>query len=407
MSPEEFAKIAVEYLRAQGETRPIEHDGPRDQLVVGAPPQPVSFIFLGHARKEYGELPRAERERVLGRRLWATVHRAEADTLEQLKRGVLPRLRDRAWFSAVRRQAELELGADEDAIDELMLPHQPLNEELAVHLAFELPTSVTEIGSDRLAAWGIDFRALLEQAKDNLRRRSVLAFEEAAPGVFLSPFRDTFDATRLVLPELFRALEVRGTPVVLAPTHDSVFVAGDGDPGGLMQIAIYAEEALTEPRANSATAFRLEGDAWRPWLPPRQHLAWPKFKMLSLQTLASAYSRQKEVLDALLQANGHEIAVATLRAFRTAAGDVFTATAWLQDTEALLPQTDRIDFVKVGADGTPDANQVWSTSFDVARRTLGELMQPIGDLPERWRVRGFPTLEQLEAMAHEGQLAPS
>ena len=171
-----------------------------------------------------------------------------------------------------------------------------------------------------------------------------------------------------------------------------------------MQIAIYAEEALMEPRANTATAFRLEEGRWRPWMPPRTHLAWPKFKMLALQTLASAYSRQKEVLDALLQANGHEIAVATLRAFRTTAGDVYTATAWLQDTEALLPQTDRIDFVRLGPDGTPDTNQVWSTTFEVARRTVGELMQPIGDLPERWRVKGFPTPAQLETMAQEGQL---
>jgi hypothetical protein len=197
---------------------------------------------------------------------------------------------------------------------------------------------------------------------------------------------------------------VRGAPVVVAPTHDSVFVSGEDDPGGLMQIAIYAEEALMEPRANTATAFRLEGDAWRPWLPPRQHLAWSKFKMLQLQTLASAYSRQKDVLDALLQANGHEIEVATLRAFRTASGDVYTATAWVQDAEALLPQTDRVDFVRRGQDGAADPSQVWSTSFDIARRTLGELMKPIGDVPERWRVSGFPTTQQLEAMAREGQL---
>jgi hypothetical protein len=404
MSPEEFAKTAADYLRAQGEVRPIALDGLRDQLVVGTPPGPVSFIFLGHARKEYGGLPRAERERVLGRRLWAAIRRDGVGTLEQLQRAVMPRLRDRAWFSAVRRQAELELGADEEAIDELMLPHLALNEELAVHLAFELPTSVTEIGPDRLAAWGLEFEAVLAQARENLRRRSTLTFEEAAPGVFISPYRDTFDATRLLLTDLFRGLQVRGAPVVLAPTHDSVFVSGEDDPGGLMQIAIYAEEALMEPRANTATAFRLEGDAWRPWLPPRQHLAWSKFKMLQLQTLASAYSRQKEVLDALLQANGHAIEVGSLRAFRTASGDVYTATAWVQDAEALLPQTDRIDFVRRGPDGAADPSQVWSTSFDIARRTLGELMKPIGDVPERWRVNGFPTTQQLEDMAREGQL---
>jgi hypothetical protein len=47
---------------------------------------------------------------------------------------------------------------------------------------------------------------------------------------------------------------------------------------------------------------------------------------------------------------------------------------------------------------------VWSTTFEVARRTLGAAMQPIGDVPERWRVSGFPTPEELEAMAREGEL---
>jgi hypothetical protein len=107
---------------------------------------------------------------------------------------------------------------------------------------------------------------------------------------------------------------------------------------------------------------------------------------------------------ALLESNGHEILVATLRAFRSPGGDVFTACAWQDGLEALLPQTDRIDFVRPGEGTSPQAAKVWSTSFDVARRTLPELMQPIGDLPERWRVKGFPTDAQLEQMALEGKL---
>ena len=101
---------------------------------------------------------------------------------------------------------------------------------------------------------------------------------------------------------------------------------------------------------------------------------------------------------------GHEILVATLRAFRAPSGDVFTACAWQDGLEALLPQTDRIDFVRPGAANTPSSAKVWSTTFAIARKTLGELMQPIGDLPERWRVKGFPTDSQLEQMALEGKI---
>ena len=403
---DEFATVCTDLLRAKGEVRPITADARRDRLVVGSGDGPISFIHLLHARPEWDAAPMGARNRVLHRRFWSSIRQDESAPRSDLVMGsVLPRIRDRAWFSAVRRQAELELGADESAIEEVMLPHVTLNDELAAHLAYELPSSVTEVGTDRLQAWGQTFEVLMERAKQNLLKISNLPFEESAPGVFVSPFHDTLDASRMLLPQLFRALKVKGRPVAIAPTHDISFCTGEDDVEGLQQLAAWSEEALLEPRAHSAFCFVLnEKDQWQPWLPPKGHPAYAKLKLLALQTTASAYSRQKEILEALLESNGHEILVATLRAFRSPAGEVFTACAWQDGMEALLPQTDRIDFVRPGPENTPASAKVWSTTFEIARKTLGDLMQPIGDLPERWRVKGFPTDAQLESMATEGKL---
>lgn len=402
----DFAQVAVAYVKAQGERRPVTVDAARDRLVLGEAPGPVSFVYLGHARREFAEAPAGEQDRVLARRFWSSVHTDAEPDPKRVLRGILPRLRDRAWFSAVRRQAELELGADEGAIDEVMLPHRVLNDELAAHLAWELPTSMMEIGPDRLDAWGVSFEAAWSQAKANLKAKSTRAYDMPAPGLYVSPYHDGFDATRMVLPELFRALELKGRPVVLAPTHDILFATGDEDVDGLTQAAAWAEEALLEPRAHSAIAFRLEEGGWRPWMPEKGHPAWAKLKLLALQTLASAYARQKEVLESLLEANGHELFVGTMRAFRGPSGDIFTACAWTEGVEALLPRTDRIDFVRLGPTGTSAGGQVWSTSFELALETVPELMAPSGDLPERYRVHGFPAAEQLEAMAQAGKLQP-
>ena len=402
---DEFAQVCAEVLRARGEARPISFDPKHDRLVVGDGEAGMSFVSLVHARNEWDAAPAGGRPRVLHRRFWSSVRGDSATSRDQVLRGVLPRRRDRAWFSAVRRQAELELGADETAIDEVTLPNRVVNDELAAHLAYDLPSSVTEIGPDRLDAWELSFDALYDRAVENLKALSGVPFEEAAPGVFISPFHDTLDATRMLLPELFSRLNVKGRPIAIAPTHDAVFVTGEDDAEGLEQLAVWTEEALLEPRAHSAIAFRLSPEnKWETWLPPKGHRAYAKLKLLALQTVASAYSRQKEVLEALLESNGHEILVATLRAFRSPAGDVFTACAWQDGLEALLPQTDRIDFVRPGPGNTASSAKVWSTTFDVARRTLGDLMQPSGDVPERWRVSGFPTDAQLEQMAAEGKL---
>jgi hypothetical protein len=403
MSRDDFARLASDYLREQGESRPVRYDDARDRLVVGDGDW-ISFIGLHHALSEYDAASPAEKPRVLARRFWSSIRRDGPVSEVDVIRSVLPRVRDRAWFSAVRRQAELELGADEEAIDEVVLPHRVLNAELAAHLAFDLPTSVMEFGPDRLEAFGLEFEALFDRAIQNLRERPRLDFEQPDTSVaaFVSPYRDGFDATRLLLTERFLELPVNGRPVVLAPTHDVLLVAGDEDESALEAIATWGEQALLEPKPHTAHAFRWDGERWQPWLPVRTHRAWQKLRVLQLQSFASAYARQKEVLEALLQANGHSIFVATLRAFRTPGGDIFTSTAWTQGVEALLPQTDRIDFVKTPLDGK--GGKTWSTTFEVARNLVPHLMEATGDTPERWRVIGFPTDEELEEMSAAGRL---
>ncbi|MCA3011508.1 MAG: hypothetical protein INH41_03820 [Myxococcaceae bacterium] len=400
-SREDFARLASEYLRVQGEHRPVRYDAPRDRLVVGEGDF-ISFIGLQHGLAEYDAVPHAEKPRVLARRLWSSIRRDSPLDEVNVIRSIVPRLRDRAWFSAIRRQAELELGADEEAINEVMLPHRVLNAELAAHLAFDLPTSVMEFGPDRLEAFGLDFDELFDRAVQNLRERPRLDFDhpDAAVAAFVSPYRDGFDATRMLLTERFLELPVRGNPVVLSPTHDIVLVAGDDDEVALEAIATWGEQALLEPKPHTAHAFRWDGTTWTPWLPPPGHRAWQKLKVLQLQSFASAYARQKEVLEALLQGNGHSLLVSSLRAFRTPRGDIFTSTAWTEGVDALLPQTDRIDFVTVGG----SAGRTYSTTFEVARQTVPHLMSPTGDTPERWRTSGFPTVDELSQMAEAGRL---
>jgi hypothetical protein len=402
LSRADFAQLAMEYLRAQGEARPVRYDESRDRLVVGETDW-ISFISLGHALNEFEASPVAEKQRVLARRFWSSVRRSQGPSEVEVIRSILPRVRDRAWFSVIRRQAELELGADEEAIDDVVLPHRVLNDELAAHLAFDLPTSVMEIGADRLEAFGLGFDELFSRALVNLSERPRIDFEQPDPSVaaFVSPYRDGFDATRMLLVDTFRALPLNGRPVALAPTHDIVLVAGSEDAAALDAIAQWAEQALLEPKPHTAVAFQLGDEGWMPWLPDRSHRAWQKLRILQVQTFASACARQKEVLEALLQANGYAIHVANLRAFRTPGGDIFTSSSWNQGAETLLPETDRIDFIKTDSSGD---GKVWSTTFGTAKKVVGRLLESTGDTPERWKTSGFPTDEELERMATEGKL---
>lgn len=401
----DFAKRVVEFFAAQGEVRPVAFDSAQGRLLVGSAPGPISFVSLGHAYDEYCEASGGERQSVLLRRFWSSIEARHVPHGERFSRHVLPRVRDRAWFSAVRRQAELELGGDTGAVDEVMLPFKELNDELGVHLAYELPTSVMELGPDRLVAWGKGFDEVLVCAVDNLAARSHRPLELVAPGVYASSYQDGLDASRMLLRGLFDDLPLKGAPIALAPTQDTLLVTGEDDQEGLEQMAVLAEEAIMRPRAHTAVAFRLEDDRWVPFMPPRDNPVWSRFRLLALQTLASAYARQKDILESLLRGTTRAAEVVGLRAFRDPAGEVLTACTWLQGAHALLPRTDRIDFAESSGLDTPQGPKVWSTSFEVALATVGDFMQPTGDIPERYLVHRFPSEQQLQAMVRAGNLA--
>lgn len=402
LSREEFAQVALKYVQSQGDSRPVAYDSQFFRLVIGHPEGPTSFAFLGHAYDEHvnGERP----ERILSRRLWSSIRRdGDAPVSLSLTR-VLPRLRDLAFFSLVRRQAELEFGGDAEAIEAMLLPHTKYNEALAIQPVYELPSSVSELEGEHLAGWRQPLEQVLAHAMQNLAERSQHPFQNPMPGVYVGPWHDGFDSSRMLLPELFTRLELKGAPVAMVPTHGVLLVTGDADPEGLLQVATWAEETLNEPRNNTGLAFRFDGSTWHPWLPERESPAFLKLRMLALQTNASLYARQQEVLEALLDANGHDIFVGGLRAFRTAQGDIFTSCAWTEGVDALLPVTDRIDFVRMPAERSSAQAQVWSTTWQAAQRLIGDLMEDTGDVPPRIRASRFPTDAQLEQLAAEGAL---
>ena len=53
---------------------------------------------------------------------------------------------------------------------------------------------------------GMDFEALMARAKENLKASSTVPLQEAAPGVYVSPYHDTMDASRMLLTDLFKGL---------------------------------------------------------------------------------------------------------------------------------------------------------------------------------------------------------
>ncbi|MEI8375690.1 MAG: hypothetical protein WCJ35_22945 [Planctomycetota bacterium] len=107
------------------------------------------------------------------------------------------------------------------------------------------------------------------------------------------------------------------------------------------------------------------------------------------------YSEQKELLDKLHEQTGEDLFVASFSAMEHKnTGYLRSYCVWTKNTISLLPVAERI--VLGGPDQAP-VMAPWEKVVEIA----GDLMVPMGVYPERYRVDGFPSADQLAAMGNE------
>ena len=234
----------------------------------------------------------------------------------------------------------------------------------------------------------------------------------------MSPYRDTHDASRLVLHDLIWQLPVRGKHVAAIPNRNVLIVTGDEDVDNLEAMAALTRQVLTEPRAMTGTVFRLDGTAWHPFLPPADSSAhWP-LRSIAMESTARDYAEQKEALERLHAATGADVFVAKQTLMRREDSSLYTCAVWVEDvTDGLLPHAD-----SVSLGGVRDGQQVnlgfalWGRppsggrASDGADRPVPAPMArpivPFGRRVERHHLdRGADVTDQWDAKLYDGRHA--
>ena len=106
------------------------------------------------------------------------------------------------------------------------------------------------------------------------------------------------------------------------------------------------------------------------------------------------YGDQKPLLEQLYQQQGDDVFVASCSGI--SGGDIAGSASycvWAKGVVSLLPKTDKIAFME--GEGLQPAIVDW----DQASAVVGDLMELQEIYPVRYRVEGFPTSEQLAALA--------
>jgi uncharacterized protein YtpQ (UPF0354 family) len=389
---DEFARLIADALHKAGEKAELRYDATEFRLLTeGESPHIFNLI---NAYNEYCATPADNRANVFRNfiRTWfAHQHKEAPESFDDVHPDLLPTVRSRSYYERAKLQMKLDGMPDAD------WPYLVLAEHFAIGLVYDLPESMMMIQQHHLTDWGVTFEDALEAACKNLAEISQHQFETPAPGVWVSPWRDNHDTARLLLAGLIEHHEVQGAPVAVIPNRDTLILTGSEDEAGLARMAALAEKAREHPRPISCIPLRLEDDHWVPFMPEQDHPQFAAFKMLWIQSLGMDYEDQAEGLKALYEKTGEDIFVATFSAVKMKeTGQVVSYCVWSQGVDSLLPRTDQIFFFRPS--GAENGDIVATPTWEQVQEAAGSLLEKTDMYPERYRVKSFPTEQQLAAL---------
>jgi uncharacterized protein YtpQ (UPF0354 family) len=391
MTPDKFAAMMIDALRQAGLEEPIEYNEDSFSLRVGGSRK----INLANAYRDYQEAPSHVRHQVVEHYAYGVFVSPRELTPEDFAEAaphLRPVVRGRMYPEYVRMQAEI----DDDPWVET--PSRVIGEHFVEMLAYDMPNRILYLPKSRFDAWGVSVEEAFDVAHENMRAIGG-AFEGTTGHIYVGGWDDSYAASRIVIPEMIRKLQVQGKPVVAMPNAEFLIVAGTDDEAALLHMGKMISEAERQPKFESGIVLSLEDEGWRPFLPPESSDAHELLYRHRVASLWRDYDEQKRLLEKVYETRGLDIHIATFAAHEDrVTHELSTVAIWVEDVVALLPRGENVAFVR----GDPDDPVVvgvaaWECVVDVAGGLLSE-----SDLwPERWRVESFPTQEQLDAMELE------
>jgi hypothetical protein len=384
-----FARRLLRGLREAGDVRSFRFDEEKFSLVEEGVPQP-NVLYLHNIHAEYEAAPSGVREAVLQRFVRSMLPYALPETWSEAAPLVRARVTDRGGFEQVALRARLS------GMDFPSTPYIPLAEHLALALVIDLPDAIISVSWDECARWKVSRSQALEVAVENLARLSREDFERQG-ALFVSPWRDNYDASRLVLIESIAELPVKGRTVALLPHRDHLLITGSEDVEGLTRLADEGEALASAPRFLGFFPVVLEEGTWRVFRLDEAHPLYARYRTIEVQQQVRLHAEQKELLDALYERTGEDVHVATFQGIHSE-GRTFSYATWTKEVHTLLPRTDVVVLVDLDA---PEAEPL-KVQWDALERHAGHLLVPEGTLyPARYRVKDFPSEEVLAMLRGE------
>lgn len=392
--PDRFARIVQRAMRRAGVDEPIAYDRENFMLIIGTGGT-EGKLYLGNVYQDYCQSPRSQRDKAVLNRIVASMAEPMTEipkSFDEIRSQLLPKVRERYYGENLKLLGRLEGGEGIQPASQVLVEH------FSLELVIDLPHAMAMVMEPHLQEWGVSFDQCLAVAKENLWKISNERWQTIADGVYASPWQDSYDASRIALEDLIWQLEVDGDHVVTIPTREIVLVTGSNNEQGLQLVAELTGQYMQKSRGISGRALCLKDHQWQSFVPPLDHPAGPAFHELILMSDGDIANSQKELLDKIHVKEQQDIFVASYMAVRDeSSGAALSFCTWSQDVLSLLPRTERVMLVK-GQGNVDDMKPIGMVKFDELLDICGDRIKPQGMYPERYRVDGFPSEDQISRM---------
>jgi hypothetical protein len=390
-SLDSFAKQIMRGLRACGQTDELRYERAEGRIIQFRNGEEVRVINLGNMFQAHLALQRGERAEHM-KRCVRVATRTNNPELSQDFAEARPNLRPKLWSRALMEHMRLEGLYSDPPSNPLDLPCQPIGEHLLACLGYDWPESVQSISQENLDKWGVTVYEALEAAKENLEE-STVGVAKIGEHLYSFASGDSYDAVRLLLVDRIKEFDLAGTPVTMVPKRDSILITGSNDAVGLAMMADLAVKGLEQPYTLSGIPLILDDGEWVDWTPRVDHPSYTRFRELELNFIGSAYTEQKQLLDAAHERGGIDMYVASYSAVTRHDGSQVSFCTWTDGVDTLLPVTHKVAFMQKGREDSAVFGD-WTRVMDAA----GELLQLTAHYPRRYRVREFPNKAILDAI---------
>lgn len=378
LTPKRFAHRVGKFLQETTALSPVL-DLENFRFVTGE----GRYVNLHNVYREYKSASAKERADVLANFVNAMLNPpAVPDTFEEVKPLLLPVLRRSTLIDdALRQTRHAKPGAG-------AIAHRDFGPDVVLALVIDSPRAMSMVMAPQLKEWGVTFEMALAVALDNLRNRSVDNFSaaEGIPGLTCGNWRDAYDSSRVLFPDLlFRGVS-SGNPIVMVPTRDTLLLAQDNNIAAQLGMLALADQALRESQRWCSIAMYQVVNGKLEVVEPQDEKVRDVLQEMQREIAMSDYANQKPALEADHASDGKDIFVASFSKM-TLEARVVSYCAWTENVTAMLPKTDFVALVRSRNDGESD---FVLADWDTLAERHGDLMQELGIHPPRYLVSAFP-----------------